>query len=77
MSETPETDAFLEGNPAFALPDFARNLERQRDEAVARVRDIQDELQQSNGGKGPNSALNVHLLSLTTAFLASIGEGRK
>ena len=49
---------------------IARTLEREHAELLETLQDIADDLQQSNGGNGPNSALNTHLLLIARAVIA-------
>ena len=50
--------------------DRINKLTDQRDELLGVLRDIKDELEQSNGGKGPNSTLSLHILAYARDAIA-------
>ena len=50
--------------------DRINELTDQRDDLLEALRDIKEWLEQSNGGKGPTSVLNIHLLLIARAAIA-------
>jgi hypothetical protein len=61
----------FEAKKAEAL--FSR-LERERVELIEALQTIADELQQSNGGKGPTGGLTTHIHGIARALLARLKE---
>ena len=50
--------------------DRINDLEDQRNDLLAALRDIKEWLEQSNRGRGPTSTLNTHLLLIARAAIA-------
>lgn len=50
--------------------DRINDLEDRCNELLGVLRDIRDELEQANGGKGPNSVLSLNILAYVRAAIA-------